>query len=122
MLIHINKSLIFHAGDLNNWHWKGDASEEESLEAEQFYLAELTEIYRKYKVMDLVIFPVDPRMQKDYYLGAEQFIEKISTKYFTPMHFDYEYKEASAFKAIAQKNGAKFLEIKEKGQTFELDL
>ncbi|HJD93091.1 MBL fold metallo-hydrolase [Bacteroides coprosuis] len=122
MLIHINKSLIFHAGDLNNWHWKSDASEEESLEAEQFYLAELTEIYRKYKVMDLVIFPVDPRMQKDYYLGAEQFIEKISTKYFTPMHFDYEYKEASAFKAIAQKNGAKFLEIKEKGQTFELDL
>lgn len=121
-LLHINNKLIFHAGDLNNWHWKDEASLEESQAAENWYLEELTEIYRQYKLLDLVLFPVDQRLQRDYYLGAEQFITKIHTRFFAPMHFDLDYKGANAFKTVADKHDTTFLEIKERGQLFELDL
>lgn len=121
-LIHFNNKLIFHAGDLNNWHWKADSTEEESAEAERFYLEELTDIYRKYKAIDLVMFPVDQRMRTDYFLGAQQFIEKIHTNYFAPMHFDEDYQGATAFKVIASNNNTQFLEITERGQSFDLNL
>lgn len=121
-LIHIDNKLIFHAGDLNNWHWKDESSVEESQTAENWYLEELTDIYRKYKVLDLVLFPVDQRLQTDYYLGAEQFISKIHTRYFAPMHFDENYIGANAFAKIAKQHNTTFLEIKEKGQVFNLDL
>ena len=78
-LIHLNNKLIFHAGDLNNWHWKDEADELFVQEAESWYLKELNDIYRKYKVIDLVLFPIDQRMKTDYYLGAKQFVEKIDT-------------------------------------------
>lgn len=121
-LIHIDNKLIFHAGDLNNWHWKDESSAEESQFAENWYLEELTDIYRQYKVLDLVLFPVDQRLQTDYYLGAEQFISKIHTRYFAPMHFDENYKAANAFADVVKKYKTTFLEIKEKGQTFNIDL
>lgn len=121
-LIHIDNKLIFHAGDLNNWHWKDESSIEYSQSAENWYLKELSDIYRKHKTIDLVLFPVDQRLKTDYYLGAEQFICKIQSRYFAPMHFDEDYKGANAFARIAKAHNTIFLEINERGQTFNIDL
>lgn len=121
-LVQLNNKLIFHAGDLNNWHWKDEADQQFIQEAESWYLRELNDIYRKYKVIDLVLFPVDQRMKTDYYLGAEQFIKRIDTAYFAPMHFDEDYAGAQAFEAVAQENNTHFLKITQRGQSFDLDL
>ena len=37
------------------------------------------------------MFPVDRRMGKDYMKGAQQFIERIKTTIFVPMHFSEDY-------------------------------
>jgi|UPI00035E04A8 L-ascorbate metabolism protein UlaG (beta-lactamase superfamily) len=121
-LIHLGNKLIFHAGDLNNWHWKAESSPQESQLAEEWYLRELTDIYRKYKAIDLVMFPIDKRLQTDYYLGAKQFIEKIETSYIAPMHFHEDYIAVNAFEAVAKEYDTQFLKLTHRGQEFDLKL
>ena len=64
-LIETEGRRIFHAGDLNNWHWKDESTPQEVAEAEGNYLKELDIIAKETSVMDLVMFPVDPRLGTD---------------------------------------------------------
>ncbi len=111
---------IFHAGDLNNWHWNEECSPEESKEYEANYLLELEELAQEVKHLELAIFPVDPRLGKDYMRGAEQFVSKISTDYFSPMHFDNAYDKAAAFQYYAKSKGCKVIKWGNKGECIEL--
>mgnify|MGYP000470744888 FL=1 len=65
-LIETEGRRIFHAGDLNNWHWKDESTPQEVAEAEGNYLKELDIIAKETSVMDLVMFPVDPRLGTDF--------------------------------------------------------
>ena len=47
---------------------------------ENNFLKELDDIYKDYNELDLVMFPVDPRLGKEYQRGARQFTEKIKSK------------------------------------------
>ncbi len=76
-LIHIKDKTIFHAGDLNNWHWNEESTEDEIREAEAFYQDELNLLAANVKHIDIAMFPIDPRLGKDYMKGAEQFIDAI---------------------------------------------
>ena len=76
---------VFHAGDLNNWHWKDESTPEEVNQAEHSFL-KIVEQIAEYPV-DIAMFPVDARMGSDYDLGARQFIEKCKPVHFFPMHF-----------------------------------
>lgn len=75
---------IFHAGDLNWWHWKED-SDEERKAAEENFKAEIDKI--KGQPIDIAFFPVDPRLDEFYGIGAEYFIKEIAPKTLIPMHF-----------------------------------
>lgn len=120
--IKFDNKNIFHAGDLNNWHWKDESSVQEAKAAEQFYLSELKDLSDKHSTFDLVMFPVDQRLQTDYYLGAQQFVENIKVHYFAPMHFDEHYQEANAFAPIAEAHGAKFIKLHHTGEYFDINL
>lgn len=108
---------IFHAGDLNNWHWNEESTPEEARGAEKSYLHELDIIAEDFKNIDLAMFPVDPRLGKDYMRGAEQFIDRIHTGIFVPMHFDESYDKANAFKDFAQSRDCIFFALTHKGQS-----
>lgn len=95
--------VIFHAGDLNNWHWNEESTKQEIKEAEEFYLRELNHLAASTPSLDIAMFPVDPRLGKDYMKGADQFLEKIPTQLFIPMHFDTAYDKAAEIKNIAEK-------------------
>ena len=110
---------IFHAGDFNNWHWNEESTEEEIRTAETSFLRKLKVLAKAYPVFDLVMFPVDPRLGKDYVRGAEQFVQTIQTGAFAPMHFGFEYNKANAFKTVAEAHGSRFLSIHECGENFE---
>lgn len=56
-LIETEGRRIFHAGDLNNWHWKDESTPQEVAEAEGNYLKELDIIAKETSVMDLVHVP-----------------------------------------------------------------
>lgn len=119
-LVFLEGKKIFHAGDLNNWHWSDESSIEESKEAELGYLKELADLKKEVSAIDLVMFPVDNRMGTDYDRGAKQFLDAISVKTFAPMHFGNQYDAASAFRETAEKKGVHFLSITHKGIQFKI--
>lgn len=101
-LIEIQGRLIFHAGDLNNWHWKDESTALESAESEKHYLRELDVLTKTTDHLDLAMFPVDPRLGTDFMRGAQQFLERIHTKMFVPMHFWERPAEVMAFAPYAE--------------------
>lgn len=118
-LIEVDGKKIFHAGDLNNWHWNEESTPEEVREAENHYLRELETLAECTSHINLVMFPVDPRLGKDYMRGAEQFVSRINVDIFAPMHFDEEYAKANAFKQYAEAHGCRFMNLDHKGETIE---
>lgn len=116
-LIRAEGKTIFHAGDLNNWHWNEEASDTEIREAEAFYETELQLLADEVQHVNLAMFPIDPRLGKDYMKGAEQFVEKIKTDIFAPMHFGESYKKAAAFKAYCEDHSSKLICWTGKGQS-----
>ena len=110
-LLYLDGKLIFHAGDLNNWHWKDESTDEEVRKAENAYFSELDAISRRTDRMDLVMFPVDPRLGEDYMLGAKQFVDCFHVGTFVPMYFDAAYDKANAFREYAESRGVRFVEL-----------
>lgn len=107
---------IFHAGDLNNWHWSDECTEEESLQYERMYLGELKDIYKKVRGFDVAMFPVDSRIGSDYMRGARQFVDKFDLSLFAPMHFTANpIEDANSFCEYAENKGVKFFKIKKEG-------
>ncbi|MDR1937208.1 MAG: MBL fold metallo-hydrolase, partial [Tannerellaceae bacterium] len=117
-LLGMEGKLVFHAGDLNNWHWKDESTPEEVEEAEKAYLEELEELATAAGRLDLAMFPVDPRLGSDYMRGAEQFVSRIETKLFAPMHFGEAYDKAAAFAPFARTRHCQLLELTRKGEHF----
>ena len=87
-LVEDQGTLIYHAGDLNDWVW-----EEES----DAYNEEMTANYRKQidllsqelgsREIDIAFVVLDPRQEKDYDRGMRYFLENISVKQVYPMHY-----------------------------------
>ena len=115
-LIYHDNYTIFHAGDLNNWHWKDESTPQEVAEAEGNYLKELDIIAKETSVMDLVMFPVDPRLGTDFMRGAQQFIDRIKTSVFVPMHFWERPAEVMAFGPYAESKGCRYIVLSVPGE------
>jgi L-ascorbate metabolism protein UlaG (beta-lactamase superfamily) len=111
---------IFHAGDLNNWHWNEEETPKDAAKNERDFLDELALIAREVPALDAAMFPVDPRLGKDYTRGAEQFLDSIKTGLFIPMHFWDKIEAARAFRSEAEKRGCHFADIHTKGDVFEV--
>ena len=82
-----NNVSIFHAGDLNYWHWADEASEEEVRTAKEAFIHELKYIREEISDLDIAFFPVDPRMGTDFYRGAILFCEAMKPNWLVPMHY-----------------------------------
>lgn len=111
---------IFHAGDLNNWHWNEEATREEAYVYENHFICELELLHEQVKEVDIAMFPLDPRLGKDFMLGGEQFVNKIKTHNFMPIHFGEHYEILHQFEPIARSANCNLLELKEKGQSFNI--
>ena len=96
-LIEAQGKLIFHAGDLNNWHWKDESTPHT-------------------QAMDVVMFPVDPRLGTDFMRGAQQFIDRIKTGIFVPMHFWERPAEVMAFAPYAESKGCRYVVLSVPGE------
>lgn len=119
-LIDFQGKRLFHAGDLNNWHWSEESTLEEIREAENNFLAEVRDLQRVAPSVDVAMFPVDSRMGKDYMRGAEQFVERIKAAVFVPMHFREDYGGGNAFREFAESRGCRFITLTRRGERFEL--
>ena len=84
-LVKIDNLTIFHAGDLNWWHWKEDSLEEQQLAELNFKIQ--IEKLKKEGIIDIAFFPVDPRLEEFYYIGGKYFCEQLHPSLLIPMHF-----------------------------------
>jgi L-ascorbate metabolism protein UlaG (beta-lactamase superfamily) len=89
--------LLFHSGDFNLWDWKNEAGPEYIQEAEEAFEKILTDIAGSISEPDVAFFPVDPRMEIEYYRGAVRFAETIRPKLFVPMHFGSMFNPPESF-------------------------
>lgn len=99
---------IFHAGDLNWWHWKDNSKEKQDIEAEDFK-KEVEKL--KGEKIDIAFIPVDPRLEEYYYFAAEYFIQTIKPKYLIPMHFTKEFNITKKLKQKLSKYETKIITI-----------
>lgn len=89
---------IFHAGDLNNWHWREESTAEEVAWAGREFAKALDRMAPALADgLDLVMLPVDPRMGSEIEAGALEFMERFRPKWMVPMHFSNDFDRVRAF-------------------------
>lgn len=116
-LINVDGKNIFYSGDLNWWYWEED-SESEKLEMEKSFKNEIEKI--KGCSIDLAFFPVDPRLEKNFFLGGEYFINQLQPKVFIPMHFGDNYDVTNKFIHKITNKTTRIVEITKKNEIFEV--
>ncbi len=84
-LVDIGGLRIFHAGDLNLWHWREESTLREIEAAEKAFEEAVKPLIGQR--IDLCMFPVDPRMGAMFDAGANQFILSVKPRLFLPMHW-----------------------------------
>lgn len=109
---------FFHAGDLNAWLWIDESSPLEVEEARSGFMDIVGSVKSLFPAFDLVLFPVDSRLGRDYWWGAKYFVDNIDCRLFVPMHFELVLDEkdkdtrkldAGAFPLYARKDYGDYL-------------
>ena len=82
-LVTCDGQTIFHAGDLNWWHWEGEPRDwNRNMEVDFKRYCEPLRGRR----LDLALLPLDPRQERDGFRGAKHFLETADIRRFIPMH------------------------------------
>lgn len=79
---------MFHSGDLNNWHWNEEANDDYITQYENDWKRELRVLSKGIQYLDLLMFPTDLRLGRDYLKGLQELLAKITVKYLAPMHLN----------------------------------
>ncbi len=115
---------IFHAGDLNNWHWDEESTEREAHKAKEDFTVIVDRIVSECPAVDIAFFPVDVRQGANCAAGAEQFLTAMKVNDFFPMHFKGKYETACDFAAYnlsdAVRKRTTFYCLHTPGQNVEL--
>lgn len=87
MIVRTEGWSIYHAGDLNWWHWKADnaAEEADNQRMKQRYFEQLEKVAHQH--FDLAMIPADPRLEEAYYWGLDAWMRRTETDWVIPMHF-----------------------------------
>ena len=89
-LVSVDGRVLFHAGDLNWWHWEGeDKAWNRNMEVNFKRYAEPLRGRR----IDLALLPLDPRLGEAGFWGPEYFLNLADIRVFLPMHQwgDYDF-------------------------------
>lgn len=84
-LVQTDGLKIFHAGDLNWWHWLGDTDANNAFAKDNFQ-REMKKIAGQQ--VDIAFFPVDARLEAAREWGVTGFLQDVTvTKCLIPMHY-----------------------------------
>lgn len=127
-LVDVGDRRIYHAGDLNNWHWDEENEEDRLFNEAQArdYAAELEKIAAAVgedgHVPDLAFVPLDNRLGEGGSLGLSEYMEKVSARYVFPMHLFGDPGIIARFRTLpaAAEYKDRILGSGTKGESFEL--
>ena len=116
-LVSLEGKTIFHAGDLNWWHWEGE---------DKAWNRNMEVNFKRYceplrgRHVDLAMFPVDPRLGEDGFRGARYFLELTDTACLLPMHQWEQFSFTRDFLAACPAFAGQVRMVERNGQCFTL--
>ena len=118
-LVEADGRKIYHAGDLNWWHWEGEPDDENRAMGEA-YKAEIGRL--RGEVFDLAFIPVDPRLEDQYLWGLDYFMKTADAKVVFPMHFFKKYAIYDRLMAdpVSAPYRDRVVRISRRGERFEV--
>ena len=119
-LIEYTGIRLFHAGDLNLWHWRDESSVTEIEAAERAFYDCVAPIPQE--TIDVAFFPVDPRQGSMYDAGAGYFVMTVKPRIFIPMHFQGRADVALRFAASGSTAATQVVALQEPGDEVSLSL
>lgn len=110
---------IYHAGDLNWWHWNGE-TKAYNRNMEVNYKREISHISKEH--FDIAFIPLDPRLENAYDWGMKHFMKEVKADYIFPMHLWEEYAWIQKLKeSCMQEEQEKVISITEEGENFYIN-
>ena len=119
-LVEVAGISIFHAGDLNLWHWRDESSVAEIEAAEKAFYACVAPIPKG--EIDVAFFPVDPRQGSMYDAGAGYFIMDVKPRILIPMHFQGRADAAMRFAVTGETASTKVVALQQPGDSVSLSM
>ncbi len=118
-LITLYGITLYHAGDLNWWHWDEEPADwNEDMAARFKHEIALIKSYP----IDIAFLTADPRQEAAELWGISYFLEQVETTTAFPMHFgdDYSIMEHIRDQSVDNPNLKKINLLSVRGQHFEL--
>lgn len=118
-LVETEGKTIYHAGDLNWWHWEEESRVYNEM-MKRNYRYEIGKI--EGQAIDVAFVPLDPRQEEQYYWGMDYFMKHTDTKVVFPMHMwgHYEVWERLMENPEASSYRDKVMRITKAPQEFEI--
>lgn len=119
-LIETENRRIYHAGDLNWWHWEEEGRIFNEMMSRK-YRSEIDKL--KGMTIDLAFVPLDHRLGDSFYLGMDYFMRRTDTKCVFPMHMCGTYKVIDRLYELKESEPYReqIMWINRKGQRFQLE-
>ncbi|MBQ8094696.1 MAG: MBL fold metallo-hydrolase [Clostridia bacterium] len=114
-LISLDGITLFHAGNLNLWHWRDESSVTEIEAAEQDFYNCVAPIIEDRPEIDIAFFPVDPRQGSMYDVGAGYFLMNLKPHVMIPMHFQGRGDVALRFAVTNENDATKVIALQKAG-------
>lgn len=119
-LVKYRGRTLYHAGDLNWWHWEGEP-EEYNKKMRRSYQSEINKLQKE--KINAAFVPVDPRLGEQYCWGLDCFMKRTETEKVFPMHFweRYDIFDRLLLEKCTEEYQDKIVRIERQGQTFLID-
>lgn len=118
-LVRYHGRTLYHAGDLNWWHWEGEP-EAYNTGMRRSYQTEINKLQKE--KIDAAFVPVDPRLGEQYCWGIDCFMKRTETSHVFPMHFwgNYEIFDRLMLEQCTKEYRDRIIKIEQEGQSFLL--
>ena len=111
---------VFHAGDLNFWHWRDESTMKEIEEAEAEFRKALEPISGH--PVDIAFFPLDPRQGTMFEAGANFFILSVKPRILIPMHYFHRAEVAMEYARTASTRGTEVIAMPGYGEQLGVEM
>ena len=114
-LVKADGKTIYHAGDLNWWHWNGEP-DAFNADIEKSYTTEINRL--KGEKIDVAFVPADLRLQDKYFWAVNYFLKTVGAKRLFPMHFWGRFDVCTMLRQLGY--GETIAEITQENEKFEI--
>lgn len=128
-LLSSENRLIYHAGDLNLWHWEeeGDAYCAAMAASYRQAMEKLSAAVRDEAAdtgcppfLDAAMVPMDPRLEDAYGLGITELLRHVNVRYVFPMHMWQKYDWIERYCREYPENAGCIVAIHREGESFRI--